>query len=402
MKKSITDIDRSWLSGRTVVVRVDFNVPLDEGRVADDHRLTASIPTLELLSGAGARVVLLSHLGRPDGEAVPEFSLAPVAERLAELLGGPVRFIPEQHDAANVAAEVAELVDGQVALLENTRYLPGETANDPGLAASWAGLGELFVNDAFGVAHRAHASTAGLAEAMMAKGGEAVAGLLMAKELRYLEDALKNPARPFTGILGGAKISGKIGVVSAMLGRVDQLLIGGAMANTFFLAMGFDTGSSLVEEDSVDLARSLMEQGGDRLVLPVDCLVTDEISDDAVPRTVARDGVSGDDKIVDIGPETRALFSEVIRASQTILWNGPMGIFELDPFAEGTVAIARAVADACDRGALGVIGGGDSGAAVDRAGVGDRVSHVSTGGGASIKLLAGASLPGLESLTDKV
>jgi phosphoglycerate kinase len=223
----------------------------------------------------------------------------------------------------------------------------------------------------------------------------------MAKELKFLEEALRDPERPFTGILGGSKISGKIGVISAMLGRVDQLLIGGAMANTFFLAMGLDTGASLVEEDAVDLAHSLMEEGGDRLVLPVDCVVTHEIRDDAVSRTVSRDAVTDDDKIVDIGPETRVLFAEIIRGSKTILWNGPMGVFEVEPFAEGTVAIADAVADACDGGALGVIGGGDSGAAVDRAGVGDRVTHVSTGGGASIKLLAGASLPGLESLTDK-
>jgi phosphoglycerate kinase len=369
--------------------------------VVDDHRLRASVPTIELLVDAGARVVLLSHLGRPDGEAVPEFSLAPVAERLSELLGRPIRFIPEQQDTAEIAAEVAGLADGEVALLQNTRYLPGETDNDPALAASWAALGDLFVNDAFGVAHRAHASTSGLAEAMIAKGGEAVAGLLMAKELKFLEEALRDPQRPFTGILGGSKISGKIGVISAMLGRVDQLLIGGAMANTFFLAMGLDTGASLVEQDAVDLAHSLMEEGGDRLVLPVDCVVTDEIRDDAVPRTVPRDAVTDDDKIVDIGPETRALFAEITRGSKTILWNGPMGVFEVEPFAEGTVAIADAVADACDRGALGVIGGGDSGAAVDRAGVGDRVTHVSTGGGASIKLLAGASLPGLESLTDK-
>jgi len=400
-KKTISEVDPSWLRGRTAVVRADFNVPLDGDRVVDDHRLRESVPTIELLSDAGARTVLLSHLGRPKGTAVPELSLAPVARRLSELLGRPVRFIPEQHDRGKVSSAITEVPPGGVALLENTRFLPGDEGNDPRLAASWAELGDIFVNDAFGVAHRAHASTSGLAEAMIARGGEAVAGLLMAKELRYLEEALRDPERPFTGILGGSKISGKIGVISALLGRVDRLLVGGAMANTFFLAMGLDTGASLVERDSVDLAHSLMEQGGDRLVLPVDCVVTDEIRPGATARTVGRDAVSGTDQIVDIGPETRRHFSEVIGGSRSILWNGPMGVFEVDPFAEGTIAIAHAVADACDRGALGVIGGGDSGAAVERAGVADRVSHVSTGGGASIKLLAGAGMPGLESLTDR-
>lgn len=306
-----------------------------------------------------------------------------------------------EQDAVDVAAAVAEVPAGEVVLLENTRFLDGDSENDPKLAASWAALGDIFVNDAFGVAHRAHASTSGLAEAMIARGGEAVAGLLMAKELRFLEEALRDPDRPFTGILGGAKISGKIGVISAMLGRVDRLLIGGAMANTFFRAMGLDTGSSLVEEESLQLATSLMEQGGERLVLPVDCVVTHELRPGSDARTVRRDAVSDQDKIVDIGPETRALFADIIGSSKSILWNGPMGVFEIDPFGEGTIAIAKAVAEACDRGALGVIGGGDSGAAVDRAGVGDRVTHVSTGGGASIKLLAGSKLPGLDSLSDR-
>jgi len=398
VKKTISQIDPFWLSGRTAVVRADFNVPLDGGRVSDGHRLRASLPTLELLTDAGAKIVLLSHLGRPEGMD-PALSLAPVAERLAELLRRPVRFVGAQ-DAASVAAAVADLPPGGVALLENTRFLAGDSANDPQLAASWAALGDIFVNDAFGVAHRAHASTSGLAGAMIASGGEAVAGLLMAKELLFLEEALRDPKRPFTGILGGSKISGKIGVISALLGRVDRLLVGGAMANTFFLAMGLDTGSSMVEEDSIELATSLMEQGGDRLVLPVDCVVTHELKEGAEARTVPRTSVSHDDMIVDIGPETRALFAGVIGGSWSVLWNGPMGVFEIDPFGEGTIEIAKAVAAACDRGALGVVGGGDSGAAIDRAGVADRVTHVSTGGGASIKLLAGAQLPGLDSLTD--
>jgi phosphoglycerate kinase len=401
VKKTIKDVESSWLDGRTAVVRADFNVPLDGDRVADDHRLRASVPTIELLTAAGAKVVLLSHLGRPDGDHVAELSLAPVASRLSELLERPVELVIEQGDGSKLAADVERVPAGSVVLLENTRFLPGETDNDGELSRSWAALGDIFVNDAFGVAHRAHASTSGLAEAMIERGGEAVAGLLMARELRFLEDALRDPERPFTGILGGAKISGKIGVISAMLGRVDSLLVGGAMANTFFRALGLDTGSSLVEEDSVELAASLMEQGGEHLVLPVDCVVTHEIRPGAEARAVSRDRVSDEDKIVDIGPQTRVLFREIIAGSKTILWNGPMGVFEVDPFAEGTVAIAHAVADACDRGALGVIGGGDSGAAVDRAGVGDRVTHVSTGGGASIKLLAGASLPGLESLSEQ-
>jgi phosphoglycerate kinase len=399
LKKTISDVDPSWLRGKTAVVRVDFNVPLGPRGVTDDRRIRETIPTIELLTSAGMRVVLLSHLGRPDGEARAEFSLAPVAERLGALLARPVRFAPSPN--GSVAADaVARLESGSVALLENTRYLPGEEENAPELAAFWAGLGDIFVNDAFGVAHRAHASTSGLAEAMQRRGGEAVAGLLMARELRYLQDALRDPARPFTGILGGAKISGKIGVISALLGRVDRLLIGGAMANTFFRAQGYDTGASLVEEDAIGLATELLEEGGERLLLPTDCIVADAVEAGAATRAVPTSGVSGGDKIVDIGPETRALFREQIARSRSILWNGPMGVFEIDAFAEGTIAIARAVAEACDGGALGVVGGGDSGAAVDRAGVADRVSHVSTGGGASIKLLAGARLPGLESLTE--
>jgi phosphoglycerate kinase len=399
VKKSVAEIDPSWLRGRTAVVRADFNVPLNGGHVADDLRLRASLPTIELLTGAGARVVLLSHLGRPEGRDA-SLSLAPVAERLAQLLGKPVHFIPSQ-DPARVAEAVAEVPAGAVALLENTRYLAGDEENDRSLAASWASLGDVFVNDAFGVAHRAHASTSGLAEAMIARRGEAVAGLLMAKELRFLEEALRDPERPFTGILGGSKISGKIGVISALLGRVDRLLIGGAMANTFFLARGHHVGSSLVEADAIDLATSLMEQGGERLVLPVDCVVTHELKPGADARAVWLSDVTDDDKIVDIGPRTVELFAGIIAGSRSILWNGPMGVFEIDPFGEGTIAVARAVADACDRGALGVIGGGDSGAAVDRAGVADRVTHVSTGGGASIKLLAGSPLPGLDALTER-
>jgi phosphoglycerate kinase len=399
LKKTISEIDPAWLRGKTAVVRVDFNVPLGPKGVSDDRRIRETIPTIERLRGAGARIVLLSHLGRPEGEARSEYSLAPVADRLSDLLSRPVRFARSSNGSEAVDA-VAGLAAGEVALLENTRFLPGDEGNAPELAELWASLGDVFVNDAFGVAHRAHASTSGLAEAMKRRGGEAVAGLLMARELRYLQDALLSPERPFTGILGGAKISGKIGVISALLARVDRLLVGGAMANTFFRAQGYGTGASLVEEDAIGLATELLAGGGGRLLLPIDCIVADEVADGARTRAVRTSAVGPSDKIVDIGPETRVRFAEQIASSRSILWNGPMGVFEIEAFGEGTIAIAKAVAEACDAGALGVIGGGDSGAAVERAGVADRVSHVSTGGGASIKLLAGSRLPGLDSLTE--
>jgi phosphoglycerate kinase len=401
VKKTISEVPPGSLAGKTVVVRADFNVPLNGARVTDARRIRESIPTIQLLTGAGARVVLLSHLGRPDRQTRAEFSLAPVATELSALLGGPVTFVPSPN-GTTAADAIARLPPKGVALLENTRFHPGDEGNDPALAAFWAGLGDLFVNDAFGVAHRAHASTSGLAEAMAARGGESVAGLLMARELRFLEESLHDPERPFAAILGGAKISSKIGVISALLTRVDRLLIGGAMANTFFRAMGLHTGSSLVEEDSIELAKTLLREGRERLLLPVDCIVAPEIAAGAPTRAVSREEVGDDDMIGDIGPKTRALFAEEIGKAQSIVWNGPMGVFEVDGFEEGTVAIALAVAAACDRGALGVIGGGDSGAAVDRAGVAERVTHVSTGGGASIKLLAGGRLPGRDSLTDRV
>jgi phosphoglycerate kinase len=400
LKKTISDVDPRSLAGKTAVVRVDFNVPLEGHEVTDDRRISESLPTIELLRSAGARVVLLSHLGRPEGEPRDEFSLAPVAARLQELLGAPVTFI-RAPNGPEVQSAVRALPPGGVALLENTRFLPGDEKNDRALATFWAGLGDVFVNDAFGVAHRAHASTSGLAEAMVAKGGQAVAGLLMARELRFLEEALRSPERPFTAILGGSKISSKIGVISALLVRVDRLLIGGAMANTFFRAMGLGTGRSLVEEDSVEVARKLLDEGSGRLVLPLDCVVASELAEGVPVREVAREAVPDDRMIVDIGPKTRAAFSDEIARARSIVWNGPMGVFEIDSFAAGTIAIAHAVAEACERGALGVIGGGDSGAAVERAGVADRVTHVSTGGGASIKLLAGGRLPGRDSLEDR-
>ncbi|NNF14716.1 MAG: phosphoglycerate kinase [Gemmatimonadetes bacterium] len=398
IKKSLTDLEPARLEGRTVLVRADLNVPLDDDDVSDDQRIRASLPTLRILCDAGAKVVLLSHLGRPKGRAQPEFSLAPVARRLGDLLEYPVRFVGETHGEA-VAHAVADTAMGQVVLLENTRFHPGETENDPELSASWADLGDIFVNDAFGTAHRAHASTAGLAQAMRSRGHEAVAGILMARELRYLEGVLRMPERPFLAIIGGAKISTKIGVISALLPLVDRLLIGGAMANTFFRALGLDTGESLVEEDAIDLARELVEEGGETIVLPVDCVVAPEVHEGAPARIVDRDAVKGVDKIVDIGPRTRSRFADMIGEARVIFWNGPMGVFEMAPFAQGTISVAEAVADACDSGAMGVLGGGDSAAAAQQAGVAHRLTHVSTGGGASLELIAGAELPGVASLS---
>jgi len=397
--KTLSEVDPSDLAGRTVVVRADLNVPIDKGVITDDRRIEASARTLRTLVDAGAKVVLLSHLGRPKGGPDPKYSLAPVAKRLQEILGTPVRFVP--HSAGEGArSAVAALAAGDVALLENTRFLPGDEGNDPALAAEWASMGDLFVNDAFGAAHRAHASTAGLAEAMKARGHQAVAGSLMALELRYLGGALDRPERPFVAILGGAKISGKIDVIDALLPRVDRLLIGGAMANTFFRALGLETGASLVEEDRVDLARATLERAGDRILLPVDCVVAGEIAAGAATRVVERTRVGATDRIGDVGPATRGVFAREIAAARTIVWNGPMGVFEVDAFAEGTLAIARAVAAACDGGAVGVVGGGDSAAAAERAGVAERLSHVSTGGGASLEFLAGAVLPGVAALTE--
>lgn len=392
-------MDAARLSGEVVLVRTDLNVPLEDGRVSDDQRIRASVPTLRVLLDAGARPVVLSHLGRPKGAPKPEFSLKPVAERLQELLGSPVRFVPEGTGPA-VEEAVAAMEPGDVVLLENTRFLPGETTNDPELARSWAALGSVFVNDAFGTAHRAHASTSGLADAVVTGGGVAVAGLLLERELKYLHDAIDDPERPFVAILGGAKISGKIDVISALLPKVDRLLIGGAMANTFFRAMGLETGGSLVEEDRLEMARKIMDGNGERLVLPLDCVVADEIEPGAATRVVDREAVGPKDRIADIGPRTRALYADFIGNARTVVWNGPMGVFEMDVFAEGTIDVARALADACDQGTLGIIGGGDSGAAAERAGVTERISHVSTGGGASLDLLAGVALPGVVSLSD--
>ncbi|HSG46400.1 MAG TPA: phosphoglycerate kinase [Longimicrobiales bacterium] len=399
-KRLLRTLAPEQLRGRRVLVRADLNVPLDGDTVTDETRIRASLPTLEYLAGAGARVILMSHLGRPKGSPDPASSLAPVAQRLAALSPVPVHFVADTvGDEARSAA--AALPEGEILLLENTRFLPGETEDDPSLGGAMAALGDLYVNDAFGSAHRAHASTAGVARAVKASGGLAVAGLLMERELSFLGDALDNPERPFVAILGGAKISGKIDVVEALLPRVDQLLIGGAMANTFLLALGLPVGGSLVEDDRVDMARELMERAGERLLLPVDCRVSHRLAADAEARVVARDGVGDGEVIGDIGPETEGLFREAVRGARTILWNGPMGVFEMAPFAHGTLAVARAVAEATDAGATSVLGGGDSAAAAEVAGVTHRLTHVSTGGGASLEFLAGAELPGVAVLSDQ-
>ena len=400
-KLTLNDLPESALRGRRVLVRVDYNVPLDaEGKITDDTRIAATVPTLEHLVKAGARVILLSHFGRPKGKVVPEMSVRPAAVRLGELLGREVRFTGETVGAAAESAANA-LGDGEVLLLENTRYLPGEEKNDGDLARQMAALGDVFVNDAFGAAHRAHASTARIAEVMKGEGKPAVAGFLMAKELEYLGGALENPRRPFVAILGGAKISGKIDVITALLPRVDRLLIGGAMANTFFRAMGLQTGTSLVEEDRLQMAEELLRNSGPKLMLPVDCVAAPKLEAGTAAHAVAREEIPADETVGDVGPRTVELFRAELATAKTVLWNGPMGVFEVPEFAAGTRSVAEAVASATDAGATTIIGGGDSAAAVSEMGLESRMSHVSTGGGASLEFLEGKQLPGVAALTDR-
>jgi phosphoglycerate kinase len=399
-KASLRDVPAAELRGRPVLLRADLNVPLEGEHIIDDTRIRETVPTLRRLCDAGAHVIVLSHLGRPKGRPDPRCTLRPLVDRLRALLGGTVRFHPGLTDPSAYAA-IDALRDGEVLVLENTRFDPGDEKNDPALADALARMSDLFVNDAFGAAHRAHASTSGVAERVRAQGGRAVAGLLMEEELEYLGRVLGHPERPFVAILGGAKISGKIEVIHNLLPRVDRLLIGGAMANTCFRALGLEVGSSLVEEDRIEVARATLEEAGDRLVLPVDCVVADRIEGHPPTRVVPRDSVQPGDRILDIGTATRALFARLVGEARTVFWNGPMGIFEHPPFHEGTVAVARAVAEATDRGALTVVGGGDSAAAAEAAGVTSRLSHVSTGGGASLEFLAGDPLPGVEALSGR-
>jgi phosphoglycerate kinase len=389
-KASVRD---ARLAGKKVLVRADFNVPLDHGVVKDDARIKAAIPTIELLRDAGAMVVLCSHLGRPDGDD-PDFSMGPVAARLAELLGTYVAVAPGVV-GDDVAGVVAGLDSGEVLLLENTRFEAGETKNDPDLAEAFAGLADLYVNDAFGAAHRAHASTEGVAHHL-----PAYAGLLLEQEVRELTAVLSDPERPLVVVLGGAKVSDKIGVIDRFLETADSVLIGGAMCFSFFKAQGHETGKSLVEEEGVELARDVLQRAEAyecELMLPTDLVLGGSFSADAEPR--ALDGVDVPDGMMglDIGPETAAAYAKAIAGAGTVFWNGPMGAFELAPFAAGTKAVAEAVADSK---AITVVGGGDSGAALAQFGLADRVSWLSTGGGASLELVEGKALPGVEALLD--
>lgn len=391
-KKTIRDID---LTGKRVLVRVDFNVPIDEnGRVTDDTRIRAAIPTLKYILDQKPRyVALMSHLGRPKDEPDPKYSLRPVVPVLAGLLGVEVAFAEDSvGEVAQRAA--AALPDGGVLLLENTRFHKEEKKNDEAYARQLAELGDVYVNDAFGSAHRAHASTEGVARYL-----PAVAGFLMEKELNYLANAIANPERPFVAILGGAKVSDKIGVIEALLGKCDRLLIGGGMANTFFKAQGYDMGDSLVEEEALDTARNLLAQSGDKLVLPEEVVIADAFDNNANTRVIKpAEGVPAGWRVLDIGPGAVEQYRAILKDARTVVWNGPMGVFEMPNFAKGTFQIAEILAESS---ATTIIGGGDSAAAVQQAGLADRMSHISTGGGASLELLEGKELPGVVALNDK-
>ena len=387
-KKTVRDID---VRGKRVLVRVDFNVPLEEGRVSDDTRIRAELPTIQYLLDKQAKVILASHLGRPKGKVDPTFSLRPVAARLSELLGQPVQLAPDCVGSA-VERIVAELQPGQTLLLENLRFHPEEEKNDSGFAAKLAALADIFVNDAFGTAHRAHASTEGVARYL-----PAVAGFLMQRELDFLGRALTAPEHPFVAILGGAKVSDKIGVINNLLGKVDRLLIGGGMANTFLKAQGYEVGSSLVENQAMDIARSLLERAGGKLLLPVDVVVADAFDANASSKLVPASQVPEGWRILDIGPQTVRDYREALADARTVVWNGPMGVFEFAKFAKGTIAIAQALAEL---NATTIIGGGDSAAAVEAADVADKITHISTGGGASLEFLEGQELPGVAALLD--
>src|SRR6266404_4348635 len=396
-KLSVKDLD---LKGRRVFVRVDFNVPVKEGKVTDDTRIRAAVPTINYISEHGGRVILASHLGRPKGEKVEKYSLAPVAVYLAKVLGRHILFVDDCAGEA-VKAKISEMKDGDIALLENLRFHPEEEKNDDEFSRQLADLCDVYVNDAFGAAHRAHASTVGITKYVK----QAAAGLLMEKELAYLGKVINDPEHPFVAILGGAKVSDKIAVIEALIDRkVDRLLIGGAMAYTFFKAEGFTVGKSLVEDDKLDVAREIMkkaEAAGVQLLLPTDHQVVDSYdplnSRKTIPIEFTNAGLVG----LDIGIETIALFSDSLKDAKTVIWNGPMGVFEEKPFDEGTVGIAKAVAEAADRGTTVIVGGGDSVAAVVAAGVADHITHISTGGGATLEFLAGDKLPGVEALNDK-
>jgi phosphoglycerate kinase len=395
-KKTIRDLSDDQLRGKRALVRVDFNVPIEQGRVGDDTRIRAAIPTIQALLDRGARVVLLSHLGRPKGKPESKYSLEPVARRLGELIPKEHVVFVESTDTDEAIKETHE-PSARVVLLENTRFLGGEEKNEERLSRGLAELGDLYVNDAFGSAHRAHSSTVGVAHYLK----PAVAGLLMQKELDYLGSALENPKRPFVAVLGGAKISGKIDVIEQLLPKVDKLIIGGAMAGTFFKAMGLETGKSLVEPDRVDMAKDLLARGADKLVLPSDASVASSLEAPSAAHAVARNAIPSDEAMFDIGPKSAVEFAAVIASAKTVVWNGPMGVFETKPFDAGTRAVAEAMAGATKSGATTIVGGGDSAAAVAELKLEDAMSHVSTGGGASLEFLEGKVLPGVAALDDK-
>lgn len=390
-------IDDLQLRHKRVLIRVDFNVPLDDaGAITDDKRIVESLPTIRKVIAEGGRAVLMSHLGRPKGERKEKYSLRPVAEALSGLLGVPVKLAPDC-----VGSETREMVDamndGDVLLLENLRFHKEEEANDESFARELASLGDVYINDAFGTAHRAHASTEGVTHFI----AEKAAGYLMLKELKFLGDAVENPVRPFVAILGGSKISGKIDVIEALLDKCDTILIGGGMMFTFFKAQGKEIGSSLVEEDRIEMARDILARAAEKkvaLMLPTDVVLADKFAEDAETRTASIDEIPAGWMGLDIGPETSRAFADVIVASKTAVWNGPMGVFEMEKFAAGTRAVAEALVQATDQGATTVIGGGDSAAAIAQLGLADRVTHVSTGGGASLEFLEGKVLPGVQAL----
>ncbi len=395
MKRALASLDGNVLDGRRALVRVDFNVPLKDGVVTDDTRIRAALPTIRYLRDRGARVVLLSHLGRPRGGPDPKYSMRPVVRALETLLGAPVTFLDDPTSDAAVTA-TKRLPRGGVAVAENTRFHPGEETNDSALARQFAALGDLYVDDAFGSAHRAHASTAAVAELLK----PAVSGFLMEQELKYLGDALETPKRPFVAVLGGAKISGKIDLIESLLPKVDAIIIGGAMACTFFRAMGLETGTSLVEEDRVSMAKSLLAKAGGKLLLPTGAVVAQKLEAGVETRSVARNDIPAGWAMFDIDEASARDFGGRIGTAGTVVWNGPMGVFETPPFDAGTMAIAHAMERATAQGAVTIVGGGDSAAAVAQAGLADRMSHVSTGGGASLEFLEGKTLPGVAALDD--
>lgn len=395
MKRTLESLAGQPLEGQRAFVRVDFNVPISDGQVRDTTRIAAALPTIRWLRERGCRVVLASHLGRPKGGSDPQYTLQPVRRSLEKLLGVPVQFLDDPL-ASDAPKRTRQLKRGEVMLLENTRFLAGEETNDPAVAAGLARLGDFYVSDAFGAAHRAHASVAGVARLLK----PAVAGFLMARELAFLHDALVAPERPFVAILGGAKISGKIDVIEALLPKVDRILIGGAMACTFFAGMGFETGTSLVEPDRVELARDLLSRAGDKLALPETVVVARALDADRERREVTPGGIERGWAVYDIGRRAVVQFAGLMADARTVLWNGPMGVFETPPFDTGTVGIAHAMAAATGRGAVTIVGGGDSAAAVAAAGVSAQLTHVSTGGGAALELLEGKPLPGVAALDD--